>query len=528
MEKQSLKDRLFGFFQVFGKSLLPPVAILAAVGIILGFTAALNNERVADLLPFMRSEIVSYILLSIRAISFRIFGLIPALFAISIAFGLTKKEKHIAAMAGFISYYILMFSASVMVDSQFINFPESDLTTLFGHTTINMGALGGILAGLLAAKVHNKYYNLKLPSGISFFGGKRSVPVIAFLVAMVLGQFLPFIWLPINAGINAIGNGITNLGMFGPFVYGFLEKLLLPFGLQHAVINLFRFTALGGNWINYAGESFEGTLPIVNEMIRLGYDTEYMLPFARWMSQGRIPIHLFGLPAAAIAMYQTADDNRKRFVKPLLMAGVFSVTLTGITEPIEFLFLFTAPKLFFFHAVMTGVGFFFMDILDIVIPNIQAGIIDVFVFGVLFEGSRWIRILIPGLIFAPIYYFVFKWYLTKNKIVIAEGSESGSEMDFFGDAEGDENTTSTNSNETQRAQVIITALGGVENIDYVTNCITRLRVDVKDSILVNEGQLKKTGAIGVKKVSKTHAQVIYGAIVEEVAEEVKDALELMK
>jgi len=526
MEKQRFKDRAFGFFQVFGKSLLPPVAVLAAVGIILGFTAALNNQRVADMLPFMQSDIVAYILLSIRGISFRIFGLIPALFAISIAFGMTKKEKHVAAMAGFIAYYILMFSASVMVSSQFSNFPESDLTTLFGHQTLNLGATGGIIAGLLAAYVHNKYYNLKLPSGISFFGGKRSVPVIAFLFAMVLGQFLPFIWLPINAGINSIGRGISGLGIFGPFVYGTLEKLLLPFGLQHVLINMFRFTALGGSWINSYGEVFEGTLPIVNEMIQEGLATDYMLPYARWMSQGRIPIHLFGLPAAALAIFRTAKPQRRPFLKPLLMAGIFSVTLTGITEPIEFLFLFVAPPLFLFHAVMTGFGFFLMDILDIVIPNIQGGLIDVFVFGILFEGSRWFMLVVPAVIFSPIYYFVFKWYLTKNNVIIAEGAETGVEIDMFGDND-QEGSASTGSG-TKRAQTIIAALGGAENIDYVTNCITRLRVDVKDSILVNENQLKATGSIGLKKVSKTHIQVVYGAIVEEVAEEVKDALELEK
>lgn len=522
MEKKSLKDRTFGFFQVFGKSLLPPVAVLAAVGIILGFTAALNNAQVANLLPFMRSELVAYLLLSIRGISFRIFGLIPTLFAISIAFGLTKKEKHVAAMAGFIAHYILMFSASVMVASQWINFPDSDLTLLFGHRTLNMGATGGIIAGLLAAWVHNRYYNLKLPSGISFFGGKRSVPVIAFLLAMVLGQVLPFVWLPINAVINSVGMGIASLGIFGPFVYGLLEKLLLPFGLQHILINMFRFTGLGGTWVNYAGELFEGTLPIVNEMIRLDHDPGHMLPFARWMSQGRIPIHLFGLPGAALAIYHTTAENRKIFIKPLLVAGIFSVTLTGITEPIEFLFLFTAPPLFLFHAIMTGVGFFFMDILNIVIPNIQAGLIDVFVFGILFEGSRWFMIFVPGVIFFPLYYFVFKWYITTRNVIIAEGAETGTGMDFFGD---EVQTTDTTAG-TKRAQAIIAGLGGIDNIDYVTNCITRLRVDVKDSILVNENLLKPTGAIGIKKVSKTHVQVVYGAIVEQVAEEVKDALEV--
>ena len=524
-ENQGLKDKLFGFFQVFGKSLLPPVAVLAAVGIILGFTAALNNENVANLLPFMQSDIIAYILLSIRGISFRVFGLIPALFSISIAFGLAKKEKHIAAMAGFIAYYIMMFSASVMVNSQFIEFPASDLTTVFGHTTINMGALGGIASGLISAKVHNKFYNLKLPAGISFFGGKRSVPVISFLVAMVVGQFLPFIWLPINAGINATGNAIAGLGIFGPFVYGSLEKLLLPLGLQHVIINMFRFTALGGSWISPAGETLEGTLPIVNEMLKEGMDPYYMLPFARWMSQGRIPIHLFGLPAAAFAMFKTTAADRKPYVKPLLMAGIFSVVLTGITEPLEFLFLFTAPKLFFFHSIMTGVGFFMMDILDIVIPNIQGGLIDVIVFGAMLPGSRWFMIFVPGLIFVPTYYFVFKHYIIKHKIIIAEGAEAGASMDMFGDkeeAEAGSNVT------TRRAEAIIAGLGGEDNIDYVTNCITRLRVDVKDVILINEKLLKETGPIGINKVSKTHIQIVYGAVVEQVAEEVKDALELKK
>lgn len=515
-KEMSKKERLIGFFQAFGKSMLTPIAILAAIGIIVGLTAALNRPQVAELLPFMANEHIAYVILTIRSISLELFNLIPVLFAISIAFGLARKEREIAALAGFIAYYVLMFSSSIMVNSGYLTFTDAELATFLGVRTINMGALGGIIAGLFAVAIHNRFYNLRLPAAFSFFGGKRSVPIITFLGMAVVGQLIPFIWLPIAFGMSSLGEAITSLGLFGTFLYGFLEKLMLPTGLHHVVINLFRTTALGGSML-IDGTQVDGALNIVTSLVGT-VPTQDLAEFTRFMGQGRMPIHLFGLPAAAFAMYQITPDSRKKIVKPLLLAGTLSVFMTGITEPLEFLFLFTAPVLFFFHSVMTGIGFMLMSLFDVVIANTQGGIIDLVVFGMFVEDSNWLYIIMVGIPYIFIYYFGFKWYLSKKNVVIADGVEG----DVFEDtptAKGS-NTAPT----TARSTKIIEALGGQENIIDCYNCITRLRVDVKDTSVINEAVLKSTKAVGVNVVSKTHVQVIYGAIVEEVAEEVKDAL----
>jgi len=508
------KEKTIRFFQAFGKSMLVPIAILACIGIIVGLTAALNRQQVADLLPFMANEHVSYTLLTIRSISLELFNLIPAMFAISIAFGLAEKDKEIAALAGFIAYYVLMFSSSIMVNSSYVNFPANALATALGITTINMGALGGIIAGLAAARIHNKYRTLKLPDALSFFGGKRSVAIITFLSMAVVGQLLPFVWAPIASGMNAVGSGIADLGLLGTFLYGFLEKLLLPTGLHHVVINLFRTTALGGSMM-IDGQQVDGALNVVTSLLG-NVPTQDLAPFTRFMGQGRMPIHIFGLPAAALAMYRITPPERKAIVKPLLIAGTLSVFLTGITEPIEFLFLFTAPMLFLFHSVMTGLGFLLMHMFSVVIANTQGGIIDLAVFGALVENSNWLSIVMVGIPYIFIYYFTFKWYLAKKNVVIAEGVEAT------------DTTTSKEVSENgavrDRASVIIAALGGAENIKDAYNCMTRLRLDMIDTSIINEGELKKTKAIGVNIVSKTHAQVIYGPAVEQVADEVKEAL----
>lgn len=507
------KDKIISFFQAFGKSMLTPIAILAAIGIIVGLTAALNRQQVAELLPFMAHEGVSYTLLTIRSISLELFNLIPVLFAVSIAFGLAKKEREIAALAGFIAYYVLMFSSSIMVNSPYINFADTELATFLGIRTINMGALGGIIAGLFAMAIHNRFYNLKLPAAFSFFGGKRSVAIITFVSMAFVGQVIPFIWMPIAFGMSSLGNAIASLGLLGTFLYGFLEKLMLPTGLHHVVINLFRTTALGGSML-IDGSYVDGALNVVTSLVG-DVPTQQLAEFTRFMGQGRMPIHLFGLPAAAFAMYKITPPERKSIVKPLLIAGTLSVFTTGITEPLEFLFLFTAPMLFLFHSVMTGIGFMLMAMFNVVIANTQGGIIDLVVFGMLVEDSNWLSIVMVGIPYVFIYYFVFKWYLTKKKVVIADGVEGDIFEDDLLPASG---VTSI------RSAKIIEGLGGQANIEDAYNCLTRLRVDVKDTSLINEALLKSTKAIGVNVVSKTHVQVIYGAIVEEVAEEVKDAL----
>ncbi|OOO00286.1 MAG: PTS trehalose transporter subunit IIBC [Epulopiscium sp. Nele67-Bin004] len=480
-----------------------PIATIAAVGILYGFTAALSRPQVQELLPFLDNNIVYYVLFLIRELSGQVFNLIPVLFAISIALGLAKKEKEIAAMAGFICYYVMLFSASYMLKSDFFDFGDIGLGSALGISgTIEMGAVGGMIAGILAAYLHNKYYNIQLPVAIAFFGGKRFVSIAVIICGLLLGQVLPFIWIPISSGINAVGLLIASLGNFGVFIFGALERLLIMTGLHHILNGIFRTTAAGG--------VYEGVEGVWN--IFFGYfgtvDIEVLKPFTAFMAQGKIPYMVFGLPAAALAMYHVTPDDKKELAKPLLIAGALASFTTGITEPLEFSFLFIAPALYLWHAFMAGVSFYLMAILEVGIGNTQGGIIDLFVYGMLVPDSNWIYAVLVGVVYAGLYYAVFKWYFTKKNLVleVSESNDATTDSKIDGDA---------------KHQLIIQGLGGKDNIVEINNCFTRLRVDVKDVSNISEEILKQTGCAGIKITSDTHVQVIYGPQADNIASSLK-------
>ncbi len=509
----SRKQKVMNELQAFGRSLMIPIATLAAVGILYGLTAALSREQVQEYLPFLQNKYIYYILFLIRTMSGKVFDLIPVLFSISIAMGLAKKEKHIAAMSGFIGYYIMLWSASNLIGSGLLNFGNVGLGNMLGITnTLEMGAIGGILAGLMVQGIHNRYYNIELPVAIAFFGGKRFVSIAVVIVGTILGQILPFIWIPISNVISSIGYGIANLGNIGVFLYGFFERLLIPTGLHHVLNGIFRTTSIGGVY-----EGVEGVWNIFFQFFGK-VDIEVLKQFTVYMAQGKIPYMVFGLPAAALAIYRTTKPEKKKAVKALLIAGVLASFTTGITEPLEFSFLFVAPALFFFHTIMAGVSFMLMAMLNVGIGNTQGGIIDLLVYGIMVPDSNWYYTVIVGVAFAVIYYFVFKWYLTKKKIQIQAGEDATNA------SSKEVSSEEKDKNENKKEEQIIAALGGRENIVEVNNCFTRLRVDIKDYSSIDENKLKSTGAVGVIKTSDTHVQVVYGPKVDVIASSVKDIL----
>lgn len=501
-----MKERVMQYLQKFARSLMLPIALLAAVGILFGFTAALSRPQLKEMLPFLNGGVVAHVLFLIRTLSIQVFGLIPVLFAISIALGLAEKEKGIAALAGFVCYYVLMGSSGYMVASDYITFSDSALGSALGINGVpEMGAVGGMVAGIMTAYLHNKYYNIELPVAIAFFGGKRFVAIAVIAAGAIAGQIIPFIWLPVSNGIQAVGLGIARLGVLGTFLYGFLERLLIPTGLHHLINGIFRTTAVGGE--------LNGTVGVWNIFFEYfgKVDISEMKEYTRFLAQGKIPYMVFGLPAAALAMYKTAPESKKKATEALLIAGVLACATTGITEPLEFTFLFIAPALFVFHSVMAGVSFMLMELLNVGIGNTQGGIIDLLVYGVLVPGSNWYFTVMVGLAYAGIYYFAFKYYFVRKGITIDVGGE---------EVEG-EKTTATKDD---KLAAIINGLGGDQNIVSVDNCFTRLRLEVNDSTNINESALKSTGAAGVKVISKTQVQVIYGPKVNIIANGVKEQL----
>lgn len=508
------KNKIMDFFSALGRSLLMPIAALAACGIFLGLSSALMKTQVQEAVPFLSQTYIYFVIFTINKVSGVVFTLIPVLFAISIAFGMVKEEKEIAAFAGFIGYYTFLVASSAMINSGFMDFSALKISSILGVETLDMGAVAGIVIGLVAAKLHDKYHKITFPVAISFYGGKRFVALAVMLASTVIGLVAPFVWSPVSMAINSLGGVIKASGIVGVFGYGFLERLLIPTGLHHVLNGIFRTTAIGGVY-----EGVEGCLNIFLQFVDQ-VDLSELAPFTIFLGQGKMPMMMFGLPAAALAIYQTSPDEKKGKVKALMIAGVAASIVSGITEPLEFAFMFVAPQLFLFHAFMGGVSFALMAALDVIIGNTGGGLIDYFIWGVFQPGSHWYWVIIVGIPFSFIYYFVFKKYLTAKQISI-EVAEEDEEEDTGSDL-------SLSDKQKVKSYRIIEGLGGFDNIVEVNNCLTRLRVDLADPAKVREDILKKTGSSGFIRPSEKHIQVVYGPKVEGIAANVRECLKAGK
>lgn len=504
------KNKVMDFFSALGRSLLMPIAALAACGIVLGLTSALMKTQVQEAVPFLSQTFVYFIISTLNKVSNVVFTLLPVLFAISIAFGLAREEKEIAAFAGFIGYYTFLVASSCLINTGFMDFSALKISNILGVETLDMGAVAGIIIGLVTAQVHNKYHKITFPVAISFYGGKRFVAIAVIMVSAVIGLIAPIVWSPISMAITGLGGVISASGLVGVFGYGFLERLLIPTGLHHVLNGIFRTTAIGGVY-----EGVEGCLNIFLQFIDK-VDISELAPYTVFLGQGKMPMMMFGLPGAALAIYRTSPPEKKQKVKALMIAGVAASVVSGITEPLEFVFMFVAPQLFVFHAVMGGISFMSMAALDVIIGNTGGGLIDYLIWGVFQPGSHWYWVIVVGIPFAIVYYNVFKWYLTKKNLSIEVSDEDDEENAASGVVMGEQQMA--------QAYRIIEGLGGSANIKEANNCLTRLRVDIVDASLVREDILKKTGAMGFIRPSETHIQVVYGPKVEAIAANVRECL----
>lgn len=486
-----------------------PIAALAACGIVLGLSSALMKPQVQEALPFLAASVPLFIISTLNKVSGIVFTLMPVLFAISIALGLAKEDKGVAAFAGFLGYYSFLVASSCIIATGIIDFSAMKISPILGVETVDMGATAGIIAGLVAAWLHNKFHKVQFPAAVAFYGGKRFVALIVIVTMAGIGLVMPLIWEPISVGIDGLGTLIHSAGAFGVFIFGTLERLLLPTGLHHVLNSLFRTTPLGGVY-----DGVEGCLNIFLQYVDK-VPLSDLRQYTQFLGQGKMPFMMFGLPGAALAIYQTSPKEKKEKVKALMIAGVAASFVSGITEPLEFSFMFMAPVLFVFHSIMGGISFMLMSVLGVIVGNTGGGIIDFFIWGVFQPGSHWYWIPIVGIPYAFIYYFVFKWYLTRKNLSIDVSDD---------EEEGGSASLSVDEKFRNLATTVIDGLGGFENIIVVNNCISRLRVDVKDMSLVKEDVLKKTGSLGIVKPSEFHIQVIYGPKVEKIADAVRAVL----
>ncbi|KAA5932995.1 PTS maltose transporter subunit IICB [Pantoea sp. Bo_2] len=515
----------------FGKALMMPISVIAAAGIFLGLAAAMQNPAVTGE-AFAQMQVPQLIIGFIRKVAGALFANLPVFFAVASAIGLAKAEKPTAAFAAVIGYIVMNVGISATLAAKGITAATTtpaalqqaglDQTTammtsaeyinMLGVFTYNMSVLGGVIAGLITVALHNRFYTQQLPTAISFFGGRRFVPIVTVVCLPLIGVLLALVWPTIGQGIAWIGQMIGKSGQYGAFLLGAFERILIPTGLHHILNETVRFTPIGGLAV-VDGQTVVGALNIFNASLTHpgSIPDETLRTATQFLAQGKIPVMMFGLPAAALAIYHTARPEHKQRVKALVMAGALTSFTTGITEPLEFCFIFVSPVLYLLHAFLTGLSFMLMSMLHLMIGNVQGGVIDLVVFGMLGGAkTHWWWTLALGVIYAPIYYYAFRLVITRMHVE-TPGRESEEEKPQQVTAD-------------ERTQVIISGLGGQANIEDVDCCFTRLRVRVKEMNQVVDQTLMSTGANGVNRVSAHDIQVIYGPQVEKIANEVKMAL----
>lgn len=502
--------KAFGVLQKVGKALMLPVALLPAAGILLALGAALRNPALLELAPFLDNSTVDMIAAVMQKAGDIIFGNLPLLFAVGVAVGLAGGEGT-AGLAAIIGYLIMNVTMGTVLGITPEDVNGLNYANVLGIPTLQTGVFGGIIVGILAATMYNKFYEIELPSYLGFFAGKRFVPIITAASALVLGLLMIFIWPPIQNGLNAFSQNMVHANLtISAFIFGVIERALIPFGLHHIFYSPFWYEF--GEYVTKAGEVVRGDQRIFMAQIS---DNVQNLTAGTFMT-GKFPFMMFGLPAAALAIYHEAKPEKKVLVGGLMASAALTSFLTGITEPIEFSFLFVAPILFGIHAIFAGFSFMIMHLLDVKIGmTFSGGLIDYILFGLINPQTNAWLVIPVGLGFAVIYYFGFRFAIRTFNL-----KTPGRELE-----EEEENQAPTGkAGSADLATNILDAMGGKGNIAHLDACITRLRVSVNDIKDVDKDQLKKLGAAGVLEVGN-NIQAIFGPRSETIKGQMKDIIE---
>ena len=532
-----MKDKIFGVLQRVGRSFMLPIAILPVAGLLLGIGGSFTNETMLETYGLTGIMGPGTILIAIFLVMSDagniVFTNLPIIFAMGVAIGMAKKEKEVAALSAAIAFFIMHASIGAMIN---INGGAETMlngatTSVCGITSLQMGVFGGIIVGLGVAALHNRFYKIELPQVLSFFGGTRFVPIISSLVYVVVGILMFFIWPVIQNGIYAVGDLVLNSGYAGTWVYGFMERLLIPFGLHHVFYLPFWQTGVGGT-LEVGGQLIEGAQNIFFAQLADPTVEKFAVSATRFMS-GKFPLMIFGLPGAALAMYKTAKPEKKKEVGGLLLSAALTSMLTGITEPLEFTFLFVAPLLYGIHCVFAGLAYMLMHVFEVGVGmTFSGGLIDMFLFGILQGNAKtnWVWIVIVGIFYFIIYYLLFSFLIKKMDLKTPGRGEEDEEVKLYrrSDVDARKNGAAadegTAAGEDALSMKICQGLGGKKNISDLDCCATRLRCTVHKPELVSDDMLKATGASGV--VHKGNGvQIIYGPRVTVVKSNLEDYLE---
>jgi glucose PTS system EIICBA or EIICB component len=499
--------KAFGVLQQVGQALMLPVALLPAAGLLLGIGNAAQQETMLNFMPFLSADWIQLTATVMEDAGGIIFGNLPLIFAVGVAIGLAKDGA--AALAALVGYLVLnqVMSSWLGITPDMLT-DDPSFALVFGIPTLQTGVFGGIIVGLIAAFSYKKFHDIEMPSFLGFFAGKRFVPIATAAIAFVAGLALLVIWPPVQAGMNNASLWLLDEGTYiAVFFFGFIKRLLIPFGLHHIFHAPFWYEF--GTYTTTAGAVVRGDMTIFFAQLKDGVE----LTAGNFMG-GEFPIMMFGLPAAALAMYHAARPERKKLVAGLLGSGALTSFLTGITEPLEFSFLFLSPILFLIHAVLDGLSFVLMTFFHVNVGyTFSGGAIDFFLFGILPGRESWWIVILLGLVFAVIYYFLFRFMISKFNLMTP-----GREKD---DEEGEEGGKAGSTSDLPYD--ILAAMGGQENITTLDACITRLRVSVKDVKNVDKKELQKLGAAGVLEVGN-NIQAIFGPRSEIIKGQIQDVI----
>ncbi|MCZ8537115.1 glucose-specific PTS transporter subunit IIBC [Paenisporosarcina quisquiliarum] len=503
--KSARSTNLFGVMQKVGKALMLPVALLPAAGILLAFGTSFAQDSFIEAVPFMGADWIQKLLFIMAQAGGVVFDNLPLLFAVGVAIGLAGGDG-VAGLAAIIGYLIMNVTMKAIGNITPEMVTESPAyATVLGTPTLQTGVFGGIIVGVLAAFLYNKFFNIQLPQFLGFFAGKRFVPIVTAFSAVLLGIVMFMVWPFAQSGLNALSHFMLETNRtLAAFVFGLVERSLIPFGLHHIFYSPFWFEF--GTYTNAAGDIFRGDQRIFFAQLQDG--TEFT---AGTFMTGKFPFMMFGLPAAALAIYHTARPEKKKLVGGIMASGALTSFLTGITEPLEFSFLFVAPVLFGIHAVFAGLSFMTMHLLDVKIGmTFSGGLIDFLLFGVMPGRTEWFWVIVVGLVFSVIYYFGFRFAIKKFNLM-TPGREEDDADDKDGEVVGD------------LPYEILAAMGGKENINHLDACITRLRVSVNDKANVDKNRLKKLGASGVMEVGN-NIQAIFGPVSDSLRGQMQDIM----
>ena len=553
-----MKDKIFGVLQRVGRSFMLPIAVLPVAGLLLGIGSSFTNETTIatyGLQNILGDGTILHALLTVMSKAGNvIFDNLPIIFAVGVAIGMAKAEKEVAALAAMISFFVmhasiyavLLLAEEVLEDGSIASdVLEGTIASVCGIPTLQMGVFGGILVGLGVAALHNRYYKIQLPSALSFFGGSRFVPIISTVTYVGVGILMYFIWPVVQNGIFALGGLVTGTGYFGTLIFGIIKRALIPFGLHHVFYMPFWQTALGGTMM-VDGKLIQGGQNIFFAQLASSDVTHFSADATRYFS-GEFLFMIFGLPGAALAMYRCAKPEKKKAAGGLLLGAALACMVTGITEPIEFSFLFVAPMLFVVQVILAGSAYMVAHMLNIAVGlTFSGGLLDLIIFGVLQGNAKtsWLRVIPAGIVYFLLYYFIFSFLIKKFDLKTPGREEDEDETRLYTKADvnvrRDENgegkgrtqnqgerssrrKSSTNRRKNMQKQAgrnqqkkqesrsasIARGMGGRDNITSVDCCATRLRCSIKDPSLVDEKLLRTTGAVGVI-VKGQGIQIIYG------------------